>query len=68
MMNQIYPRPHDKQTVYLKDIVTGPNIEVGDYTIPAIQSGNLAALEDVEGSRPSLTRKQHPAPKPMISG
>jgi|GEM_PF-1896711 hypothetical protein len=48
MMNQIYPRPHDKQTVYLKDIVTGPNIEVGDYTIPAIQSGNLAALEDVE--------------------
>ena len=47
-MNQIYPRPHDKQTVYLKDIVTGPNIEVGDYTIPAIQSGNLAALEDVE--------------------
>lgn len=48
MMNQIYPRRHDKQTVYLKDIVTGPNIEVGDYTIPAIQSGNLAALEDVE--------------------
>ena len=32
-MNQIYPRPHDKQTVYLKDVVTGPNIEVGNYTI-----------------------------------
>lgn len=32
-MNHIYPRPHDKQTVYLKDVVTGPNIEIGDYTI-----------------------------------
>ena len=31
--NKIYPRPHDKQTVYLKDIIKGPNIEVGDYTI-----------------------------------
>ena len=28
-----YPRPHDKQTVYLKDVVKGENIEVGDYTI-----------------------------------
>ena len=33
MKNKIYPRPHDKQIVYLKDVVTGPNIEVGDYTI-----------------------------------
>ena len=33
MRRSIYPRPHDKQTVYLKDVVTGPNIEVGDYTI-----------------------------------
>lgn len=33
MKNKIYPRPHDKQTVYLKDVVTGTNIEVGDYTI-----------------------------------
>lgn len=32
-MNHIYPRSHDKQTVYLKDVVTGPNIEIGDYTI-----------------------------------
>ncbi len=32
-MNRIYPRPHDQQTVYLKDVITGPNIEVGDYTI-----------------------------------
>ena len=22
-MNKIYPRPHDKQTVYLKDVITG---------------------------------------------
>ena len=66
MRNNIYPHPRDKQTVYLKDVVTGPNIEVGDDTIykdfvhdprdfekirrsiPAIQTGNLAALEDAE--------------------
>ena len=33
MKNRIYPRPQDKQTVYLKNVVTTPNIEVGDYTI-----------------------------------
>lgn len=33
MKNKIYPRPHDKQIVYLKDVVTNPNIEVGDFTI-----------------------------------
>ena len=33
MRNNRYPRPHDRQTVYLKDVITGPNIEVGDYTI-----------------------------------
>lgn len=33
MKNEIYPRPHDKQIVYLKDVVTNPNIEIGDFTI-----------------------------------
>ena len=33
MRNKIYPRTGDKEIVYLKDIVTGPNIEIGDYTI-----------------------------------
>ena len=33
MKSDIYPRPHDRQTVYLKNVVTGPNIRVGDYTI-----------------------------------
>lgn len=32
-MKQIYPRKNDKQIVYLKDVVTDPNIEIGDYTI-----------------------------------
>lgn len=32
-MNKLYPRPHDKQIVYLKDAITDPNIQVGDYTI-----------------------------------
>lgn len=31
--SRIYPRPGDRQTVYLKAVVNGPNIEVGDYTI-----------------------------------
>lgn len=33
MRNRIYPRPNDPQIVYLKDVVTSPNIQVGDYTI-----------------------------------
>ena len=32
-MRELYPRPGDLQTVYLKDVVTGPNIEIGDYTM-----------------------------------
>ncbi len=30
---KIYPRTGDKQTVYLKNMITKPNIEVGDYTM-----------------------------------
>lgn len=33
MRSRVYLRPHDGQTVYLKDVITGPNIEVGEYTI-----------------------------------
>lgn len=35
MNNQmkIYPRSRDHQTVYLQNVITNPNIEVGDYTI-----------------------------------
>lgn len=33
MENKIYPRPHDKQIVYLKNVIKNPNIIVGDYTI-----------------------------------
>lgn len=28
----IYPRPHDHQIVYLKNVVSNPNIHIGDYT------------------------------------
>lgn len=31
--NQIYPRTGDRETVYLKNVVTDPNITVGDYTM-----------------------------------
>ena len=33
MNSIIYPRAHDKQTVYLKSVIKGANIEVGDYTL-----------------------------------
>lgn len=33
MRNKIYPRKNDKQIVYLKDVVTNKNIEIGEYTI-----------------------------------
>lgn len=31
--NKIYPRTEDKETVYLKNVVTDPSIIVGDYTM-----------------------------------
>lgn len=33
MNGKIYPRPGDNETVYLKNVVTNPNIEIGDYTM-----------------------------------
>ncbi|CAK7074361.1 MAG: Streptogramin A acetyltransferase [Bacteroides rodentium] len=33
MIDKIYPRTGDTQTVYLKSVVTKPTIEVGDFTI-----------------------------------
>ena len=33
MKNKSYPRTGDKEIIYLKDAVTGPNIEIGEYTI-----------------------------------
>ena len=33
MKDKIYPRTSDKQTVYLKNVVNNPNIEVGEYTM-----------------------------------
>lgn len=32
-LTKIYPRSGDNQTVYLKSVITRPNIEVGDFTI-----------------------------------
>jgi virginiamycin A acetyltransferase len=29
---KIYPRTGDKEIVYLKDVITNPNITVGEYT------------------------------------
>lgn len=32
-VDQIYPQKNDVQTIYLKNVVTNPRIEVGEYTI-----------------------------------
>lgn len=32
-VKQIYPRTGDKETIYLKHIITNPNIRVGDFTM-----------------------------------
>ena len=31
--NKIYPRTGDNETVYLKNVITNPNIAIGDYTM-----------------------------------
>ena len=33
MTDKIYPRTGDRQTIYLKNAVADPDIEIGDYTI-----------------------------------
>ena len=33
MPDKIYPRTGDTQTIYLKNVITNPNIQVGDYTV-----------------------------------
>ena len=33
MLQKIYPRSNDKETVYLKSVIPNPNIIVGDYTM-----------------------------------
>lgn len=30
---KIYPRTGDKETIYLKNVITNPNITIGDYTM-----------------------------------
>lgn len=32
-IEKIYPRTGDNQTVYLKNVITNPNITIGDYTM-----------------------------------
>ena len=33
MPQKIYPRSKDRETIYLKNVISNPNIIVGDYTI-----------------------------------
>lgn len=44
---KIYPRSGDNQTVYLKSVITRPNIEVGDFTITMILRMILVTLRRI---------------------
>lgn len=33
MTDKIYPRTGDRETIYLKNVIDNPNIQIGDYTI-----------------------------------
>lgn len=44
-LKKIYPRTGDTQTVYLKNVITNPNIEVGDYTMYNDFSNNPVEFE-----------------------
>lgn len=33
MKQNLYPRSKDRETIYLKQVIRNPNIEIGDYTI-----------------------------------
>ena len=33
MLQKIYPRSNDKETLYLKNVISNPNIIIGDYTM-----------------------------------
>ena len=55
----IYPRPGDKATVYLKNVITNPAIQVGDFTMyhdfrndpRAFQENNVLYHYPVNGDR-----------------
>ena len=51
MMNKIYPRKGDTQTVYLNAVVKDQSIEVGDYTIynEFITSSILTNINHITG-------------------
>ncbi len=42
---KVYPRSADTQTVYLKNVVTNPNILVGDYTVYNDPTGDPLGFE-----------------------
>ena len=43
--DKLYPRTGDRQTIYLKNAITNPNISVGDYTMYHDCTGDATAFE-----------------------
>ena len=41
MPQKIYPRSKDRETIYLKNVISNPNIIVGDYTISLIRETQI---------------------------
>ncbi len=33
MSQKLYPRSNDRETIYLKNVISNPNVIIGDYTL-----------------------------------
>ena len=57
---KIYPRSKDRETVYLKNVITDPSIIVGDYTLTGANATLLAyankKIEDLDNRRKTLSK------------
>lgn len=55
--NNIYPRSGDTQTIYLKSVISRPNIEVGDYRNPLVAEA-MRVMKYVNKFNRGVTRVQ----------
>ena len=54
---KVYPRSGDKETIYLQNVITHPNIRVGDYTIYNDFVNDPRLFEKNKYSRYTRTKK-----------
>jgi len=62
--DKIYPRTNDSETVYLKNVITNPNITVGDYTMYNDFLSNPTQFENTIILQSEI--KQHKTPQQIL--